>query len=176
MNLIFQMTISVPQTMIGNDIKKEWIYFPDILEIYGGDIMTEFERIDEIFAGKKWQGKNGHYVVKWCDLCDTATISCLEKNCHGSSCNVMGCSKCREDFDEFNKAKTCIWEYLTLEERDIYDKCRQLKKHIIETIKTGDKEIDWKKLDDEGHLSDYDRWMFLPEIYGKKPIENSREH
>ncbi len=136
-------------------------------ESYGArqfkNVMTEQNLINEIF-GTKWKNK---YIIKWCDLCDCAVISCIEDNCRGSSCNGTGCSKCRDDFDEFNKSKTSVFEYLTLEERDTYIKCNQLKKHIMETLADGDKEIDWKKLDKEGKLSGYDCLIFLPEIYGK---------
>jgi hypothetical protein len=117
----------------------------------------------------KWKGTNGYYAVKWCDLCDTATISCLEEKCNGSSCNGTGCIKCRPDFSKFNESKTCVKEYLTVEEQGLYDKFVQLKRHIIDSLLRGEKEIDWQKLDKEGRLSEYDCHLFLSETYGENP-------
>ena len=118
---------------------------------------------------KKWKGKNGVYTVRWCELCDVASIRCLEKDCSGSTCNSGGCSMCKDDFEEFHTYTTHVYAYLTEEEKRIYEKTLRLKHFIMETIPTGMKRLDWKKLDSEEKLSGYDGWMFLPEIYGKKP-------
>ena len=131
--------------------------------------MTDTDRLNDIFANL-WNGEQGKHLVTWCGLCNTAIISCLEPDCHGSTCNAGGCDKCKKDFDEFNTYKTTVFEYLTDEEKSVYEKALRIQHFIMETIPTGMKELDWKKLDSEGKLSDYDRWMFLSEIYGKKPI------
>ena len=120
--------------------------------------MSESELLDDIFYGKKWRGK---YKVSWCDLCDTAIITCPK--CKNGSCNGGGCEECINDKDsiEFNEVKTRVEDYLTEEEIKIYQKCLELKKYILETVRDGDKEIDWNKLDKNGKLSDWNRKMFI---------------
>lgn len=119
---------------------------------------------------KTWQGKQGLYTVIWCDLCNAATIGCLETDCHGSTCNGGGCDKCKEDHAEFATYKTNVYHYLTKEEREVYDKALSIQQFIMNTVPEGMKELDWKKLDDAGCLSDYDRWNFMPDVYGKRPV------
>jgi hypothetical protein len=115
---------------------------------------------NEMFIfGERWKGKNREYSVSWCDLCDVAIISC--EDCHGSTCNCMSCEKCSEDFEEFCKYKRCVEDYLTGEEIKIYQKCLQIRKHILETIQIGEKEIDWNKLNERGDLSEWECGMFL---------------
>jgi tRNA U54 and U55 pseudouridine synthase Pus10 len=106
-----------------------------------------------------WKGKNKEYSVWWCDLCDQAVISC--DKCGGSTCNCHSCEYCQEDFNEFDKYKRNVENYLTKEEIKIYQKCLQIKKHILETIRGGEKEIDWKKLNKRGDLSKWECKMFL---------------
>ena len=105
----------------------------------------------------KWKNK---YTVSWCSDCRTAIISCNEPSCGGSYCNGGGCKKCHDDFQEFGGYKTRVENYLTEDEIKIYYKCEKLKSLIVETIAEGDKKIDWKKLTEQGQLSDHDRILF----------------
>lgn len=99
---------------------------------------------------KKWKDK---YPITWCELCETAIIICT--HCHNSSCNGGGCDICINDPDakEFNECKTHVWDYLTEEEKLIYEKGLRIKRHIIDTISRGEKSINWKKLQEDGELS-----------------------
>lgn len=121
--------------------------------------MNEEELLDEIFSEKKWKDK---YFVEWCDLCDTAIIVC--KDCKNSSCNGGGCNSCINDFNEFNSCKTKIHEYLSDEEIQIYEKCLRLKKHIIESLNCGEKEINWKQRLADGKFSKNEEEMFKKEL------------
>ena len=57
------------------------------------------------------------YKVQWCNLCETAIICCDE--CEVGSCSGGGCSKCSEDFNEFNKISNLILKCdLPLEDRN----------------------------------------------------------
>ena len=124
--------------------------------------MSENEQFDKIFGlEKKWKGK---YKLSWCDLCNSATICCPEPECHGSACNGGGCPSCVEDTTEFNKMKTHVEDYLTKEEVDIYYKSDRLKKLILDSIESGDCEINWKKFDKEGRFSINDSHIFSKEI------------
>src|SRR6266498_2190781 len=104
----------------------------------------------DIELHKKWKNR---YIVKWCELCDRASILCPD--CKNISCNGGSCEKCKEDFIEFTSLKHSIENYLTYEEIKTYLKCLALKKYIVKTLRNGDKEIDWNKLDKEGELSEY---------------------
>ena len=126
--------------------------------------MSEETTMNELCNGK-WKAKSGReYVINWCYLCDCAGFSCLEKDCHGSTCNCGGCDICGPDQDEFREYKTSIYNYLTDEEMKVYEKCLRIKKHILETIPEGMKEIDFKFLDKEGKLSQNERVMFEKEL------------
>lgn len=107
--------------------------------------------------GNKWKGK---YVVSWCHLCNTASISHHGCPGHGSSCNAGGCPDCIEDFKEFNKLKTTVEDYITEEEAKTWEKCLRLRKHIVESLQRGEKQLYWEKLAKEGHLSQNERQMF----------------
>lgn len=98
------------------------------------------------------------------DLCDTAIIKCPSDTCGATSCNCMGCTECVDDTTEFNKQKTRVEEYLTDEEINIYHKCRRLKHFILMSLEAGESEIDWKRLDDEGMLSQFDCELFTKEL------------
>lgn len=114
---------------------------------------------------EQWISSNGNkYSVGWCDLCDCAFIACFELNCHGSTCNAGGCDKCKDDFDEFNTYKTQVENYLTDEEKTIYNKCLRIKDFILSTIPRGDKQIDFKKLQQNGRLSKSDEKVFTKEL------------
>ena len=89
--------------------------------------MSEESTLNEIF-GQKYLWKN-KYKLSWCNLCETAIISC--PMCKESSCNGSSCSDCHTDFDDFNKNyKTCIDDYLTEKEFEIYCKAQYLKEFI----------------------------------------------
>lgn len=125
--------------------------------------MNEKELLDRIFDGPKWRNR---YYVDWCEMCDTAVIACLEENCHGTTCNCGGCKVCSndQDYQDFDKAKTRIWQYLNDDERKVYDKARWLKKYILESLKDGEYEINWRRMKEEGHLCGIAEQMFAKEI------------
>ena len=120
---------------------------------------TEEELLDVIFEGNGslWKGK---YRVKWCSLCERATIGCLDKNCHGSSCNGGGCPRCHDDFTDFNKCKIHIEDYLTSDEIKILEKSRSLKRLILRSLKNGEPEINFEKMAKNEELSLHDIQMF----------------
>lgn len=115
--------------------------------------------VDKIFGNDGlWKDK---YRVGWCDLCGTAYIACPEKDCQGTSCNSTGCTKCIEDFKEFNETvKTYVEDYLTDEERQGYYKGRRLEKLIVRSISKGEKEIDWKRMEKDGEFCENDLRIF----------------
>jgi len=119
--------------------------------------MNELDTLDFMLGGPEnyWREK---YFVSWCDLCNTAVISCPE--CSASSCSGGGCEKCRQDFKDFGEKNTRIEDYLSDEESDIYHKCLRLQRLIMRSIKMGDNRIDFKKLDELGWLSENDREVF----------------
>lgn len=93
----------------------------------------------------------GKYHVHWCGLCGVATICC--EKCNGSTCNGHGCEECNQDFDEFNQGKRHISDYLKQEESEIYRKGLELQRFIRHSLGRGEKEIDFKKLKEQGHFS-----------------------
>ena len=138
--------------------------------------MSEEEILDEIFGGKKWQGK---FPIFWCDLCDTYSIRCVDKECTGTSCNCHSCPKCSEAQDDFNKAKTHVVYYLKDEEMKVYEKIRFLKKYINESLKEGEYEINWKRMKQQGRLCMLSEAIFAPEIaasFQKYPEINYGEY
>ncbi len=113
--------------------------------------------------GNYWTSKNNvKYELNWCDLCDVARIVC--PSCQNVSCSGGGCEECLRDWDEFKKYVTYIEHYLNPEEILIYDKCRSLKKHIVEQIEAGNLIIDFKKLKLEEHFSKHEEELFSKEI------------
>lgn len=120
-----------------------------------GQFQNESDFLDDLFgeaSGQNlWKNK---YKISWCDLCETYSISCLEENCHGSSCNGGGCEKCSEITADFNSAKTRPVEYLSEPEKIVARKIQFLKKYILESLKMGDYVIDWQKLETAGILCD----------------------
>lgn len=105
--------------------------------------------------GKPWKGK---YEIDWCGLCDCAIIIC--PSCGNCSCNGGGCPECLKDWPEFKVIKKHVQDYLTPEEHLAYEKGHRLKRMIMESIAAGQPEIDWKKQDEAGKLSENDREMF----------------
>jgi tRNA U54 and U55 pseudouridine synthase Pus10 len=130
--------------------------------------MNEDRLLKEVFGGKKWKDK---YFVEWCDLCDTAIIICLDPNCGGSSCNGHSCEKCHDDITEFDLCKTKVQDYLSKDEIRIYEKSLRIKKHILETLAKGEKEINWKKLQSNGELSAWEEQLFKEELTKGKQNE-----
>ena len=111
-----------------------------------------------------WKGK---YKIGYCDLCETVYIACPEKDCPATSCNATSCEKCHADMVEFNeKVKTLVSDYLTQEEFDAYQKAQQLKYFMLESIREGEAEIDWKKMKEEGRLSAWDERIFCNLVHG----------
>jgi hypothetical protein len=123
--------------------------------------MNEKRLLRELSGEKKWKDK---YFVEWCDLCDIAIIICPEPGCGGSSCNGHSCEKCDKDITEFNSYKTKVQDYLSKDEIRIYEKCLRIKRHILETLANGEKEINWKKLQSEGQLSGWEEGLFKEEL------------
>jgi hypothetical protein len=119
-------------------------------------MLNEEEILSSIFGDSKWKNK---YPVEWCSLCDTAIIGCAV--CAGTTCNGHSCEFCNQDFDEFCDCKRRVSDYLTEDETAIYQKSLRIKKFILETLRDGDKEIDWNKLNENGELSQNDQNMFL---------------
>jgi hypothetical protein len=108
-----------------------------------------------------WKEK---YRISWCHLCKTAVIACPA--CKNISCNGGGCDECSETFHEFATIKTGVGEYLTEEEYKIYDKSLRIQRFILETLAQGQKEINWKKLWEDGQMSQHDKELFSKELKG----------
>jgi hypothetical protein len=108
---------------------------------------------------KMWKDK---YELSWCDLCDVAVITCPE--CKNSSCNSGSCDKCKEDMKEFSSYKCKVQNYLSEDEIKVYEKSLRIKRHILNTIPLGIKEIDWKKLQSDGELSEWEESLFSKEL------------
>lgn len=129
--------------------------------------MTEEDLLSKIF-GEMWKSSTGQeYVMHYCDLCECFSIKCNDKKCHGSSCNAGGCDKCGAAFDEFHKCNIHIQDYLNEEEKKTFQKINRIKKHMKESLFSGDREIDWKKLKEEGKMS---RWE-INEVFTKELSE-----
>jgi hypothetical protein len=119
--------------------------------------MSEKSTLNEIFGQKYlWKSK---YKLSWCNLCETAIIAC--PICKESSCNGSSCSSCHADFDDFNKNyKTCIDDYLTEKEFEIYCKSQYLKEFILQSLGENEKQIDFNNLKSEGRLSENSEKLF----------------
>lgn len=102
-----------------------------------------------------WKEK---YQIEWCELCNTAIITCPD--CNNSSCSGSGCEKCHNVFSEFNKISKNVGFYLSMEENKIYEKCLRLKSLIRDSLGRGEKKLDFNKLKEEGRLSENDLWLF----------------
>jgi hypothetical protein len=75
------------------------------------------------------------------------------------------CNECKNDYGEwYANVKHSVCDYLTEEEIKIYQKCNQLKKLIVESLGTGDKEINWKKMQKDGQLSGWDEDVFADKL------------
>ena len=122
--------------------------------------MSEEALLNKMFRTNTWMGKQGEYLVNWCELCETYIIGCLDKNCKGTSCNCTGCDKCIKDHEEFNKSKTSPFQYLNEEEKVIYQKIEHLKRLIPKSLKRGEKEINWQTAESEGNLCQMDYKLF----------------
>lgn len=121
-----------------------------------------------IFASK-WKEK---YELSYCNICECIIVVCPE--CKNTTCNAGSCSKCYDDFDEFNGLKNQVWEYLSEEEYKVIEKADWIKKYIIEAMEMGLTKIDWQKFKEEGKLCRLSEEMFKDELL-QKP-SNKREH
>lgn len=138
--------------------------------------MSEEEILEEVFdkPALKWKGK---YKVEWCGLCDSFIIGCIEPGCIGSSCNGHSCMLCHEDHLDFHKARTCVEAYLNDKERKVYEKIWWLKRYIKDSLKHGEYEINWKRLKEDGELSQRAEDIFAKEIkeyYDTRGNDNSK--
>ena len=122
---------------------------------------SEQEVLGDIFGHDKWLNQ---FKLWWCDLCDTFSIGCNNDQCHGSSCNTSGCSECTPIYEDFHKAKTHVWEYLSADERKIYDKIFWLKRYMKESLSAGEYEINWKRFKEQGEMSKNTSALFASEI------------
>lgn len=106
------------------------------------------------------------YEIDWCQLCDTAVISCGQPGCDGTTCNGTGCQICSadQDYQDFYTAKTRVTAYLTEEEKQTYYKIRQLQKFILKSLSRGELKIDFKALKESGRLSENDKGLFKKEL------------
>jgi hypothetical protein len=118
--------------------------------------MGEQETLDEIF-GETPIWKNT-YKIKWCELCRTAIIVCPV--CKNTSCNGSGCKECNDEFDLFNKSKSCVEDYLTDSEIEAYNKAIYIKQFILKSLGRNETEIDFKRMKDAGELSELTEKMF----------------
>lgn len=113
---------------------------------------------------KQWNG----YKLGWCSLCDVAIITCPK--CQNTSCNGGGCRCCQKDFNKFDKSKTCVVYYLSDEELKGYQKGRELKGYILDSLAKGEAEIDWAKMKEQGKFSKYTEELFAEKLSQNRPI------
>jgi hypothetical protein len=119
----------------------------------------EEQLLNEIFGNAKvWKGIKTNYKLGWCELCQTATLSC--PSCKNSSCNGGGCSECHDDFYHFLSIKTTVFDYVTKQEWEIMEKGRRLEKLILTSLSRNESEIDWAKMKEDGELSLNDEKYF----------------
>jgi hypothetical protein len=129
--------------------------------------MEEKKLSNDIFNDVLWKNT---YQISWCELCNSAVITC--PHCKLSSCSGGGCDKCSDDFHEFNMGWTAVWEYLTHSEEIIYEKIFRLKHFILESLKLGDKKINFEKLISLGKLSSHDKILFSKDIEDEKKYKS----
>ena len=102
------------------------------------------------------------YSLTWCHHCECAIIVCNE--CKNGSCNGGSCKECHEDFLEFRKLPYIVELYLTPEEIKIYQKGLRIQSFIIDTLESGGTFIDWKKMKEEGNMSQNDEELFADKL------------
>lgn len=108
-----------------------------------------------MFDDRTWNVK---YILRWCYQCDSASIVCPK--CNLSSCSCGSCVECHEDFIAFNGLKTSVYEYLAENEQEIYNKGLLLRNLIVESLASGDAEINWNKLKASGNFSKHSQEIF----------------
>ena len=118
---------------------------------------------DDILGGSdlRWRG----YKLMWDSLSDCATIIC--DKCKNSSTNGGSCEKCNNDFDEFLKLKTHLFDYLNEDEKRIFRRIEKLIELIPISISYGHDTIDWKDVRILDELSKMDREVFKKELSSK---------
>lgn len=118
---------------------------------------NEEQILADIFGESKklWKDK---YKISWCDLCETAIISCPK--CENCSCNCSSCEFCHEDFIEFMKVKSRTDDYFNEDESNVLKKDRKLKEHILTCLGEGYSEINWEFLHKQGQLCLMDYFWF----------------
>ena len=127
------------------------------------NIMNGEEKLlSQIFGEKNNQWKN-KYEISYCNLCDCFIIACPV--CKNSSCNGSGCKECFDDFNEFShEIKHRITDYLDESEKLVYQKTKQLKKFMLHSLGSDEKQIDFKKLAINGYMSQDDQDLFWREL------------
>ncbi len=110
------------------------------------------------FFKKYWKS----YELFWCDLCGCASIVC--PSCKSGSCSCGGCEKCISDVKEFDTCKNSLRDYLTPAEQETSEKIWQLKKHILNSLELGEKEIDFQKLKETGGLSQNEEQLYFKDF------------
>lgn len=108
--------------------------------------MTESEQLQTIF-GECCQGELKGFTVGYCELCEAVYLRCPK--CKNISCNGSGCDYCVIT----HEYKTNIASYLNPEEIRVFNKIHHLRRLMEESLKMGDKEIDFKKMRDLGQIS-----------------------
>lgn len=110
------------------------------------------------FFKKYWKG----YELIWCDLCNCASIRCPD--CNLCSCSCGSCEKCISIFKEFDTSKNSLYDYLTDKEIEVNEKIWQLKKHILNSLELGEKEINFQKLKETGGLSQNEEQLYFKDF------------
>lgn len=113
------------------------------------------------FEKPLWKDK---FEIFWCNDCGVAGLKCPD--CELTTCIPGGhCDTCLEVFVDFiNNVVGAVDPYLTKEEAEVYHKTNRLRDLILETLATGQRQIDWKKLHEAGRLSHNDEKVFTKEI------------
>ncbi len=112
--------------------------------------------LDDIFESRRWKGK---YKITYCEMCDSASIVC--PICNSGSCSCGGCPECLEDMREYSATcKDRVQNYLTEEEKKIFEKARRIKQHMMDSLRDGETKINFKERAATGKFSQTEREMF----------------
>lgn len=106
------------------------------------------------FRPYTWRDK---YEIDYCDTCDHYVVICPD--CRNKSCIGSGCENCKEDFNYFDVNVTkSIYEYIS--DTELLFKISYLKKYILDSISNNEDVVNWKKMRDEGKMSEYSEKLF----------------